>query len=490
MQAASSKYYTTLPILILTVFFIFTSCKKNDFLIEEPTIVLTFSNDTIVFDTVFTSIGSITKQLKVYNPYGHKINIQSIELSGGETSAYRLNIDGTPALKLNNLELEGGDSMYIFIKVLVDPNDENSPFVVDDKILFKTTGYSQEVELVAWGQNANYIISNQNIEGLPSFSIVATENTNVIWDNTRPYLIYGYAVVDSGAMLQIEAGTKIHFHNNSGLWVYKGGSLKVNGTLDEPVVFEGDRLDPDYRNLTGQWDRILLNEGSVDNKINYAIIKNGFIGIQVETLANPMGNKLNLTNTIISNMSGTGILARNYHIEASNNLVTNCGNYLLELTMGGEYKFIHSTFANYWDASVRQAPSVYFNNYQVQESGSVIAKPINVLFGNCIIDGRETNELIFDLIEDNNATFLFDHSSLKTTLNINNDDRFTSCLQSPENLFEDVWDLNLHLNKHSPAIDKGSVQIALEAPFDIIGNSRSLNPDLGAFEFFEDLPKK
>ncbi len=489
MQAPSSKYYTTF-ILTLMVFFVFTSCKKNNYLIEEPTVVLKFSNDSIIFDTVFTTIGSITKHLKVYNPYGQKISIQSIELKGGEESAYRLNIDGTSAFKMDNLELEGGDSMYIFIKVLVDPNDEDSPFVVDDQIQFNTTGYSQDIELVAWGQNANYIIADQYIEGLPPYSIVAEEKTQITWDNTRPYLIYGHAVVDSGALLQIEAGTKIHFHSNSGLWVYKGGSLKVNGTLDEPVIFEGDRLDPDYRDLPGQWDRILLNEGSIDNEINYAIIKNGYIGLQVETLDEPMGNKLTLTNTKISNMSGTGILARNYHIEASNNLVTNCGSYLMELTMGGKYKFIHSTFANYWDASARQTASIYFNNYQMAEGSILAARPFDALFGNCIIDGRETNELVIDLIEENSPTLLFDHSSLKTNLNISNDHHFIECLQNPRNLFIDIQKLDFQLDTLSPAIDKGSIQIALEVPFDILGNPRSINPDLGAFEFINDLPKK
>lgn len=469
---------------------VFNSCKKDPIIINDPEIALRFSNDSIVFDTVFTTIGSITKQLKVYNRFDHKIKISSIELMGGQASAYRLNIDGTPSLKVNDVELEGGDSLYIFIKVLIDPNDENSPFVVHDQINFTISGFSHLIDLVAWGQNANYIIADKYIEGLPPFSIVAGENENVSWTSSKPYLIYGYAVVDSGAVLQIEEGTKIHFHNNSGLWVYKGGSLKVNGSLEKPVVFEGDRLDEDYRDIAGQWDRIWINEGSEDNVINYAIIKNGFIGLQVETIGNQLDNRLVLNNTRITNMSGTGILARNYDIEASNNLITNCGINLMALTMGGKYHFIHSTFANYWNASVRQGPSIYINNFESDENGSISGLALDTYFGNCIIDGRKNEELLLELIDEQLPKIVFDHSALKANQNLEANGQFIQCIWNPESLFRDIEELDFQLDTLSPAIDIGSPVIAIKSPFDILGVSRTQNPDLGAFEFVLNLSPK
>lgn len=483
MLLATTKYYRLFFVILIAAFLFFTSCKKDNISNLPTGQSISFSSDSIVFDTVFTTIGSITKQLKVYNNSSSKILIKSIELAGGEASAYRLNIDGVAALKVNNIELEGGDSLYIFIKVLIDPNNTNSPFVVSDQLRFSTTLNYQFISLVAWGQNANYIIANQNIPGLPPFRIVATENSKVQWKSTRPYLVYGYAVVDSGAVLQIDKGAKIHFHNNSGLWVYKGGSIKVNGTLEEPVIFAGDRLDEDYRDLPGQWDRIWINEGSVNNEINYAIIKNGFIGIQAETLENQMGNSLILKNTRISNMSGIGILARNYQIVASNNLITNCGDYLLSLTMGGKYSFIHSTFANYWASTVRQTPSVYLNNYSKVDEGNLTVRDFDANFGNCIIDGKENDELLIDFVNSSNPKLIFDHNSLKTQLNIINDDRFIQCITNPDSLFFDVRNFNFQLRKLSPAIDKGSSIIATQVPFDILGIRRTENPDLGVFEF-------
>ena len=42
------------------------SCKKEN-LPSDENANLHFSNDTIIFDTIFSSIGSVTKKLMVYN---------------------------------------------------------------------------------------------------------------------------------------------------------------------------------------------------------------------------------------------------------------------------------------------------------------------------------------------------------------------------------------------------------------------------------------
>lgn len=482
MTKKNTKYTYQIFFFILLFALIISSCKKDHIINIDKNIQLEFSTDSIVFDTVFTTIGSITKQLKIYNPINQKIRINSIKLMGSELSRYRINIDGVSALEVNNIELDARDSLYLFIKVLINPNDENSPFVVSDQIQFTINGNSQNVELVAWGQNANYIIADQFIEGLPPFKIIAAENTSTTWIANKPYLVYGYAVVDSGAFLVIEEGSQIHFHNNSGLWIYKGGNIKVNGTMENPVIFQGDRLDSDYKDVPGQWDRIWINEGSIDNEINYAIIKNGFIGIQAETLDEQMGNKLILTNTEITNMTGSGILSRNYNISGFNNVISNSENYLLALTMGGNINFHHCTFANYWSRSVRQLPSVYINNYYQNESSLVSTNELHVNFGNSIIDGKNNEELELDLIDDGISSLLFDHTALKTLLNTDHS-FYLNCLVNEDPLFNNPFENNFKLDSLSPAINHGSKDIGITFPTDLLGNSRIVSPDLGAYEF-------
>ncbi len=313
-------------LLLLLVFIIF-SCQKDPFE-TDPNFMLKFSQDTVFFDTVFTSLGSTTQSFTVHNTSRDPVKISRIRLAGGNASFYRLNIDGIPALEVSDMEIAAEDSMYIFLRVTIDPTNANNPFVVNDSVIFELNGNQQDVNLVAWGQNANYILADTYIPGFPEFKIVAHEQEQVTWTAEKPYVIYGYAVVDSTGSLLIERGTQVHFHNNSGLWVYKGGNIKVKGTVDAPVVFQGDRLEEFYQDQPGQWDRIWINEGSVNNEIEYAEIRNGFIGLQLETLQEQMGNQLILSNTKIENMTGFGILTRFYNLTAYNNVVTNCGQYL------------------------------------------------------------------------------------------------------------------------------------------------------------------
>lgn len=70
-----------------------SSCRK-DFSTIESFGALEFSKDTVFLDTVFTNIGSATYNLKVYNRSNNAITIPYITLEKGNSSNYRLNVDG------------------------------------------------------------------------------------------------------------------------------------------------------------------------------------------------------------------------------------------------------------------------------------------------------------------------------------------------------------------------------------------------------------
>jgi hypothetical protein len=473
-------------LFLFALVLVFSSCRKDDDFATDPSSKINFSTDSIAFDTVFTTVGSTTKQLKVYNRNNKSIKFDVI-LDGGNASNFRINVDGSAGTSFKEIEIASNDSLFIFIKVTVDPTNQNSPLVITDELVFNSNGNTSNVDLVAWGQDAYYIIADTYIDGLPPYKIVAHENSDTTWDSQKPYLIYGYAVVDSTAILRISAGAKIHFHNNSGLWVYKGAALKVNGTLEEPVIFQGDRLDMDYQDIPGQWDRIWINEGSVDNEINYAIIRNGFIGLQTETLQENMGNQLKITNTIIENMTGMGIFSRYYQIEAENLVIDNCGSYGLALTLGGDYNFKQCTFGNYWSSSIRQTPNLFFNNFYLDADDIAQAFDFNAYFGNCINYGRNAEEFDFESDAGGSFTYMFDHCLLKTERDISDQIRYNDCFKNEDPLFKDYQNFNFELDTLSPAIDKGNIDIANEIPFDILNNSRTDSPDLGAYEFIPGL---
>ena len=287
-----------------------TSCRKDESISSDPSLKLSFSADSVIFDTVFTTMGSVTKRLMVYNQNENAVTISSVKLAGGSNSPYRINIDGSSGTEIRDIEIGGNDSLFVFVRVTVDPVNDNPPLVVKDRVVFEANGNRQDVDLVAWGQDAHFILGTKQSEGLPPYKIIAGADENVQWTNDKPYVIVGYAVVDSLGFLTIDPGCRIHFYNNSGLWVYRYGGIQVNGSLEEPVTFEGVRLEEAYGDVPGQWDRIWINESPVNSEFNHAIIKNGTIGIQAETFSNGLGNTLILNNTKILNMQGWEIFTR------------------------------------------------------------------------------------------------------------------------------------------------------------------------------------
>ena len=490
----SAIFFSFIIMFIVSV----SSCDKDEIINTDSSVKLEFSSDTIIFDTVFTTIGSTTKKLMVYNKEKQKIKISSISLARGQNSPFKINIDGTSATNINDVEIRGGDSLYIFVCVTIDPNKDDNPLIQTDSIIFETNGNLQDVDLVAWGQDANYITPDTYKEGFPPYKIIVKENENITWTNNKPYVVYGYAVVDSTGILNIDEGTKIYFHKNSGLWVYKGGAIKVNGTIDEPVYFQGDRLEEFYDDLPGQWDRIWLNESSVDNEFHYAVIKNAFIGIQAETLNSSMGNKLIIENTIIENMTGMGIFSRYYNILSANNVISNCGGYNLALTLGGDYDFRHCTFGNFWDYSIRQTPAVYFNNYieYVDEYGNISGHDdfdlTKAFFGNCIIYGNNEDEIEPDKKYSAQFNYTFDHCLLKTEKTLS-EPNYVECLKNLDPLFTNIDENNFELDTViSPAVDAGSLDVINSSILNISKDIKDKNrifdgkPDLGAYEFFDE----
>ncbi len=90
--------------------------------------------------------------------------------------------------------------------------------------------------------------------------------------------------------------------------VDKKACLKVNGTLNNQVIFEGDRLEHRFNNTPGQWGTIWMRAGSTNNEINYATIKNSIVGILVDSIGSTTTPTLHIKNSQIHNSSNYGIL--------------------------------------------------------------------------------------------------------------------------------------------------------------------------------------
>lgn len=485
-------YKRIIYLILVSLIALVYSCKKKDVISDDTSLKLEFSNDSIIFDTVFTTLGSATHRLMIYNRSNSKIKISDIQLEGGSSSQFRVNLDGESGSQFSDIEIEGNDSLFLFAKVTIDPNNVSNPFVVEDKLHFLTNNNQQEVKLVAWGQNANYILADTYTPGFPPYKVVADSLETVHWTSEKPYVVYGFAVIDSYGELIIDEGTKVYFHEASGLWAYADGLLKVYGTPENKVYFGGDRLEQNYSDIPGQWDRIWLMEApqGEDHIIENAVIENGFIGLQAESFLRAATNQLILHNVVVQNMSGIGLFSRFYNIESSNTLLANCGGYCLALTAGGNYDFKHTTLANFWNFSVRNTPSLFLNNYILDSLDNPTAIPFNLSMGNSIIYGYNKNELETDMDGGADSVYSFKYCLLKTDLNTTNTSNFNSIIKNKDPLFVAPTENDYRIDTLSPVIGYGDVNIANNVPFDLDGISRLPSPDLGVYQFVPGQEKK
>ena len=446
------------------------SCKKES-VITGKDARIELSADTLFFDTVFTSTGSITQGIKIYNTNNQKLVLDRIRIGGGTSSFYSMNVDGTPGNDISNIAIDSGDSLYVYVTVTINPNNDLLPFIVRDSIIVGFNGNERKLQLEAFGQNANF---------LRNILLVGNHN----WTAELPYVILGGLQVDTNAVLTIEKGSRIYLHADAPFVI--DGTLIVNGTKSDSVIFTGDRLDKDYRDLPASWPGIYFRATSVNNVITNAVIKNAYQGVVADQPASNSSAKLTLRECIIDNMYEAGLSGLSSSIVAENCLITNCGINVL-LIRGGEYSLTHCTVASYSNLYIpHKNPVLYVNNWDSINNTlftfNLNAKFVNNIFwaddgtsveNEVVISKRGTNP--FDVNMDNNIYKAISEPSF--TLLSNN-------LRNQDPLFDSVdvsaGFYNFHINKNpSPAVDKG---LPTNIIIDLDGKLRNLPPDIGCYE--------
>ncbi len=456
-----------LMVIITSVFF---SCKKESF-ITSPDASLYTSADTLSFDTVFVTTGSVTQSFKIFNNNDQKLRLSQVKLAGGVSSPFKMNVDGTPTSEIDNVEINSNDSLYVFVQVNVNPTADLLPFIVSDSIRIEYNGNTKWVQLQSYGQNAVFL-KNEKLTG------------NVNWNNTLPYVILGGIQVDTNATLNISAGAKIFLHATAPFLV--DGTLKVNGTKDAPVVFSGDRLDPDYEDLPASWPGIFFRNTSENNSLKHAIIQNAYQGIIAQNLSATSNPKVNLSQCVLNNIYDAGILAINTTIYSDNSLISNCGSNI-QIEYGGDYRFVNCTVASYgFNYIIHKNPVLQISN-SISQDGSTYTAPLNGFFQNCIFwgdGGTVDDEITTDRQGTDPFSVTFDHVLYKAKNDISNA-TFISPIKNEPPLFDSIDVSNnifdFHFNNHpeAPAVNAGTV-----APFvyDLDDKPRDAMPDIGCYE--------
>lgn len=492
-----------------------TSCRE-DFVFQASTGDLTFSRDTVYLDTVFTNIGSSTYTLKVYNKSSKDIKIPTIQLGKGLNSKYRMTVDGMVGENnriFHDVELLAKDSMYIFIEVTSDVADANpTDFLYTDQIQFDSGVNFQKVELVTLIQDAYFLypkrfgdgttetipIGDENVYGFYLDENDPVNGNEYVWGNDKPYVVYGYGAIPTGKTLTVQAGARVHFHADSGLIIGSGGSLKVQGgistteALENEVIFEGDRLEPDFSDVPGQWGTIWLTDGSTANEINHLTIKNAIIGLLID---HNDGNYMTIKNTQIYNSTNMGIYAKTAKIKGENIVINYAGQYALACTLGGSYEFKQCTFNNNWSSS-KQLAVLVDNYYKDSTTNQQVAFDLEKAdFYNCIIFGSNQVELLLDKStvspETNWTSPIFSKCQIRFN---NSNNQFTNnpdyafinntaeILKNGNPKFFDIDNNKLIIGDDSDAKGFGD---DLGINLDIIGTTRQVNGgkvDIGAYQ--------
>ncbi|MBC7525011.1 MAG: hypothetical protein H7239_11305 [Flavobacterium sp.] len=409
-------------IFIVGMSLFLVSCRK-DFAFEASNGGLEFSKQTVYLDTVFTNIGSSTYRLKVYNRSSKDISIPKVQLGKGTNSKYRITVDGLTGDAgaqnkiFTNVPLLAKDSLFIFVEVTSDVANANpTDFLYTDTIdFYNASSAPQQVNLITLIQDAIFIkpdkplstgiketLSIQGLEGVEGHVLTTPSELN--WTSTKPYVIYGYAAVPNGSTLTIGAGTSVYFHANSGLVIDNQAKINVNGSLNvldsdgkiitkNEVTFEGDRLEPDFENVPGQWGTVLLFS-SLNNTIDHLTLKNSVIGLYIQSNNATSGSpNLTITNSQIYNNANFGILGIDATITGKNLVINSAGQSSFAGTYGGNYNFSHCTFNNNFNNSKQKA--VLLTNYLVLDDGTLTPpNPLNQSnFTDCILYGNNQTEI-------------------------------------------------------------------------------------------------
>ena len=485
-------------LIILAALFMLTSCVKDDPIVEGS-VDISFSVDTLHFDTVFTQVGSATRSFKIINNEKEDIILTSVELMGGAASKFRMNVDGLDGKIVENVRLGGEDSIYIFLEVTIDPDQplSESPFVIEEYVVVNVGSYTEKLLVDAWGQNANYIPNRFNRGKVHRLEC----NDVVWWDDPKPYVIYGLLYIDSCA-LNILGSTRIYVHggiartvdtsgssvfiNDGNIVVGPSGKIVTIGSNSNPVIFQGDRLEQEFKSVPGQWGGIRLLPGSKGTSLTGTIIQNSIFGVYIDSLA-----EIKISKTRIFNTSSAGIIA--FHagdVNVSNSLIHSNGANSVVLGFGGKHYFEYTTLANY--GNDREA--LFMSNHFCYDFPACENWPVNDLqatFVNCVSTGSNKDEVWVSFRDEAQSDVLFDHCLIRIE-DLMNEDNYPEFMnlftnnsynrQRSDSLFADAGNNDFHPDTLS--VLEGRARVLSNINTDLENNQRdNIAPDLGCYEY-------
>lgn len=467
--------------MVVAFVILMTACTDDERFSTSPVSLLSFSVDTLAFDTAFNNTTTSTQSLWVYNHTGDNLRLSSVRLAGGTSTGFRVNVDGESlgagsVPEINDLELRRKDSLRVYVD-LKTPVDQSADFqpITDDLVFTLESGVEQSIHIDA-----------------ASWKAVRLQNVHISRDTTIsspsvPVVVYDNLTVDSAATLTVGAGTTLYFHENAGLQVY--GTVRTQGTADQPVTLRGDRLDHmfdylPYDRTPGQWQGVHLHASSYGNDWQYTDLHSAYNGIVADSAA-LSDSKLILNSCTVHNNQGYGVWARNCRMTMLNTQITNALHDCLYVD-GGDVTVNNCTIGQFYPFDGgRGAAFTFTNNSPLQR----------LTVENSLITGY-ADDVVMGMQSDTAKAFhyAFNYCVLRTPRVTTADSVYFSHVIY-ENLKDTVGTSDRHFRKmdidnfiYDFSLDSTSVAIGAAdpttvLPTDRLARPRDEEPDAGAYEY-------
>ena len=483
-----------LKLLIPLLALLTVACSDYESFSNNPSFRLSFSADTIAFDTLVSTIPSSTKTLYAFNNNGDGMRISTIRLEGGATSQFRVNVDGRFLAEgiWHDFEVLRHDSLVVRIEMTPPEAGSNEPRYFTDKLHFLLeNGITQTVTLTGGSIDA-YIKKG---------GLIIESDETLLTD--KPYVIYDSLVVKEGATLTLTEGTTLMFHDKAGLHVY--GKLLVQGTIEKPVVLRGDRMDHmfdylHYDNTPSRWEGIIIHRGSYGSTLVQCDLHSSCFGIICEDTeeVQPDATKPSVTLDccILHNIGGDGLQLNNCVSSITNTQISNTLGHTVNIH-GGTHTFVYCTLAQFYPFTAIRGDGLHLAS---SEDGGEYGLLRKAHFINCVITGYGQDVIMGENIPKDDTSYLFHHCFLNTPP-VNDEQRYVNCIfdQDPKKgeeeklvrqdnfiLFDAVNFIYDFTPKDSSMIRSLADPKYADLPqFDRLGVSRLADeaPDAGCYEY-------
>ena len=447
-----------------------SSCISDD-ITESPSATLDFSTETVSFGLIFTDLSTPTARLQVFNRNSKGVMISSIRFKNPDTP-FRLNVDGVSGQTFSDVEIRANDSIYIFMECFIDENSDIEPQRVADQLEFITNGVTQNVEVEAWAWN---------VTRLNTFSVAE----DMTMTAERPYIIFDTLTVEENAVLTIDPGAWILFHDKGAMNVK--GTLKAIGDPENFIRMSGDRLDdilPDvpYDQLAGQWGGISIDAKSFGNRMEYVNMRSSISGLQVDSCGDLSKNKLTLVNSWLHNSQSNVLNSEYSWVDAYGCCFSEAAGSVVRLT-GGKHNFVQCTIANSYLFYAYYEPNLYLAHSTPENAEENEMPLMTASFENSIIWGEIGDPLYPGDLTGSNVFLRY----VLLKADGSDDDNFINCFWNEDPLFFTVRDdyyFDYRLKPESPALHQGNpAYLNAETFYDMDGLYRLADgdPALGAY---------